>query len=273
MSVAAAASPDPAPHLMHSPSMPSSSAQPSPYGTPRTDRADRIARVARTARTARPAVALACLIAASPATAQPAAPEDWPCVQVLVPEVSVATLWPVPLDPAEIEGWREDRELRAVAERFAALEDGDDAARDEAETALAGFVAATPESEREARLGRLAGATVELVDERRGDYIDGIRRFTRGQIALAGEIEAALNALADAGGTGTGATVGADAIALSRADSGAGRGDAEDTLRWQERLYDQRERQVRALCERPVRLEETLSRSLREFAASLPASG
>ena len=273
MSAAAAAPPNPVPSLTHPPSMPSFPAQPSSFDALRTDRVDRTARAARAARTACPAVALACLIASAPATAQPAAPEDWPCVQVLVPEVSVATLWPVPLDPAEIEGWREDRELRVLAERFAALEDGDAAAREAAEAALDGFVASTPEDEREARLGRLAGAAVELVNERRGDYIDGIRRFTRGQIALAGEIEAALNALADAGGAGTGATVGADAIALSRADSGAGRGDAEDALRWQERLYDQRERQVRALCERPVRLEETLSRSLREIAASLPASG
>ena len=242
--------------------------QPSPFDTPQTDRPDRAARAARTAC---PAVALACLIAASPATAQPAAPEDWPCVQVLVPEVYVATLWPVPVDPAAADAWREDAGLVELARRFAALEDGDERAREEADTALAAFVAATPEDAREARLSLLAVATVDLVNERRGDYIDGIRRFTRGQIALAGQIETALNALADADDAR--GAVGADAIALSRADSGAGRGDAEDTLRWQERLYDQRERQVRALCERPVRLEETLSRSLRAFAASLPASG
>ncbi len=217
---------------------------------------------------ARTLTGLLALGVAGTATAQPAAPEDWPCVQVLVPEVSVATLWPEPIDPAAAAAWRDDAALGVLARQFAALEDGDETARDEAEAALAAFVEATPENELGQRLGRLAFATVELVDERRSDYLDGIRRFTRGQIALAERIEASLNAQAEGDGT-----VGADAIALARADSGIPREDAAERLHWQERLYDQRERQVRALCERPVRLEEALSASLRAFAASLPASG
>ena len=234
----------------------------------RAVRTPRPRRGPRTLRWVAPAL-LASLAGA--ARAQPAAPEDWPCVQVLVPEVLVETLWPAPIEPAVAASWREDPAVSALARRFAALEDGDEAARAAAEAELAAFVDAVAPDALETRLGALAAGTVALANERRAGYLDGIRRFTRQQIRIAERIEAALNARAEAEVGVGGAPIGADAIALARAGSGARRDEAEDALRWEERLYDQREAQVRALCERPVRLEEGLSRSLRAFAQALPA--
>ena len=189
------------------------------------------------------------------ARAQPASPEDWPCVQVFVPAISPAALWPVPIG-AELAGrWREEPATAALATRLGELE-----ALDDAELArLDEFAAAVPEDAREDALTRLADGTVAVADARRARYLDGIRRYTRQQIGIAGRIESTLNRLAeldDAPGD----------------TSPAERAEIEETLAWDERLYDQRERALRALCERPVALEETLSEVLRELSYRLPGA-
>ena len=144
------------------------------------------------------------------------------------------------------------------------------------------------EDAREDALTRLADGTVAVANERRALYLDGIRRYTRQQIAIAGQIESTLNRLAeldDAAAAGEAATNGgatgraaddgdssADSSGDARAVTAAERVEIEETLVWHERLYDQRERSIRALCERPVELEELLSETLREIAYRLPGA-
>jgi hypothetical protein len=53
-------------------------------------------------------------------------------------------------------------------------------------------------------------------------------------------------------------------------ESVARQAEIEETLRWHERVYDQRERAIQSLCERPVVLEEKLSAVLRELGQYLP---
>lgn len=239
-----------------------------PHGASRRPRASAPRGLPAASAVARIAVAVAAALGLpSVALAQQESPDDWPCAQVLVPEVAVGTLWPVPIEAADAADWRQDAEVAGIAERYAGLEEGDADARAEADAAFEAFLGGVPEAEREARLGRLAAGTAELVNSRRSDYIDGIRRFTRQQIRSAERLETLLNeqALRDAD-----AGPGADAISLARAQSGEATDPAMQTLRWQERLYDQREHQVRALCGRPVRLEEDLAASLRTFAQALP---
>lgn len=205
--------------------------------------------------------------------AQPASPEDWPCVQVYVPALSPASFWPLPIPEALASGWRDDEDVRALATRLGELERVDEAAL----AAIEAFAAAVPESEREDALTRLAVGTLAVADERRSDYLDGIRRYTRQQIAIAGQIESTLNRLAelddaaaggDAGATSAGTDAGGTLVEGGADD--IDRAAVEETLAWHERLYDQRERAIRALCERPVALEETLSEVLRELSYRLP---
>ena len=210
-------------------------------------------------------------------------PEDWPCVQRLVPEVSAATLWPVPFEPELLGTWREDEDAVALARYLGDLE----AVDAEALAAIDRYANAVPEPERRDALTRLADGVVSVANERRSLYLDGIRRYTRQQIAIAEQIESTLNRLAeldDAAGQGDVTVRGAPASegrTLSGAEAeraagtvagGAGedRASIEETLFWHERLYDQRERAIRSLCERPVSLEETLSEVLRELSYRLP---
>jgi len=208
-------------------------------------------------------VALATFAASGTTRAQPAGPEDWPCIQVLVPEVAAATLWARPLDPVTVQGWREDGELAALARRLGTLEAPVDApagALGDAEiAAIDAWVAGTPPAALARRLDALVAGTVATANERRARFIDGIRRYTRQQIAIAGQIEASLNELARLGQG-------------SLAGLPEQRNEAQATLAWHERLYDQRERAIRALCEQPVVLEETLFTVVRELQARLPES-
>lgn len=217
------------------------------------------AAAAARARAAAVAASLAASLAlgAGAARAQPASPEDWPCVQVLVPELSAAALWPLPLDAAALGDWREDADAAALARRLGELERVDAAAL----AAIDAFAAGVSEDAREAALSRVAVGTLDVADERRSRYIDGIRRYTRQQIAISRQIEETLNLLADLD----------DAEAAGTTlETEAPRAEIEETLSWHERLYDQRERAIRALCERPGELEQTLSATLRELAYRLP---
>lgn len=217
-----------------------------------------------------------------PANGQSSAPQDWPCVQAYIPEIRPATFWPAPIDDALVGTWREDPDIAALARRLGEAEQMDEGTL----AAIDTFANAVPESERREALTRVADGTVSVADERRSSYLDGIRRYTRQQIAIAGQIESTLNRMAmldesaAAGGTdaasagespnatpGDGSGVAADdEVAVSLTE----RAEMQETLDWHERLYDQRERSIRALCERPVELEQRLSEVLRELAYRLP---
>ncbi len=184
-------------------------------------------------------------------TAQPAADPDWPCVQVLVPEISAGIVWPRPIDEALRGEWQDDPDTRVLAQDLGELESFTDTERERIER----FVEAKPAGERLTRLNRLADGILEVANRRRDSYIRGIKRYTRQQISAAEKIEAGLNTLSrDEDGF----------------ESAAARQEFEETLRWQERIYDQRESAIISLCERPVELEQTLSTVLREVAQYLP---
>lgn len=196
---------------------------------------------------------IACLTVASfTASAQQADPE-WPCVQALVPEVVAAVVWPEAIDESLHGAWRQDPALTGLAEKLSDLEAFTDAER----RLIADFAESVPPASRREALNKLADGIVTLTNRRRSKYIDGIRRYTHQQIAVAGQIESSLNRLAEL---------------EARADPGeAGmRAEIEETLNWQKRIYDQREHNIHILCELPVELEERLSEVLRELAQYLP---
>lgn len=174
-------------------------------------------------------------------------------MQVLVPEVVAAVVWPQVIDESINGTWRQNDSLAAMVKK---LSDLDEFAESERQL-IAEFVAAVPLDARADTLNRLADGIVSLSNLRRKQYIAGIKRYTRQQISIAGQIESTLNLLANAGAqAGSG-------------DSGK-KTEIEETLRWHQRVYDQREHAIPSLCERPVELEEKLAAVLRELAQYLP---
>lgn len=184
------------------------------------------------------------------------APEDWPCVQVFVPALGLGILYPAPVEEEAFDVWRDDADRRALAEAIGGADEYTDALRGQ----VADYADAVPEADRARAVDLLAAGAFSVADRRRSDYLADIRRYTRQQIAIAAQIEDSLNRLAAAEGeTGEG----------ELSDPNA-RMEFEDNLRWHQRVFDERERAIPRLCERPVELEQTLSTALRDIAQYRP---
>lgn len=175
---------------------------------------------------------------------------DWPCIQVFVPEVSVAVHWPVEISETELASWRDDKDVARLARKLGDLESYTDELRAE----VAAFTESLSEAARLPALNSLAAGIVEVTNDRRSMFMKGIKRYTRQQSVIAKKIETMLN----------------DVAALDGNDEADSRAEIEETLHWQERIYDQREKSIIALCDRPVELEERLSEVLRDVAQYLP---
>ncbi len=175
---------------------------------------------------------------------------QWPCVQVLVPEIVSAVVWPLPIDESLTGTWNEDEALVTMVNQLSDLDELTDTNRQ----LIAEFVETIPEALRVDRLNQLADGIVTLSNRRRMQYINGIKRYTRQQSSIANQIESTLNQLAEQ----------PDSQDVAR------RTEIEETLNWHQRVYDQREKAIHSLCERPVELEENLSLVLRELAQYLP---
>ena len=151
------------------------------------------------------------------------------------------------------KAYRKDNQIRAMAEQLGDIETFTDAHRQ----SIADFANGVAEADREQQLTVLATGVVDVSNRIRKDYIRGIKRYTRQQIAISQQIEDTLNELSllESGSTDS---------------SGKSRQEIEETLRWHERVYDQRERTIQLLCEEPVELEQQLSEVLRDAAQYLP---
>lgn len=186
-----------------------------------------------------------------PLQAQQSDPE-WPCIQVLVPQIVIAVVWPQPVDPAAVGDWHDDQALFGIATRLSDIETLGETER----RLIADFAEDAPPAVRGERLNKLAYGIVELSNQRRERFIRGIKAYTRQQISIAAQIESSLNRLAELD-------------ANPEAENASKRAEIEETLHWHQRVYDRRENAIQSLCERPVELEETLSSVLRELAIYL----
>lgn len=221
-------------------------------------------------------VLLSCTVTGGIAHAQTADPE-WPCVQRLVPDVSPAVMWPLPVEQDMHSRWKQDAVIRPLAERL-----GDLPAYTAAEQeAVKSFAQRIPDEQRETQLSLLAVGILDVTNGIRRDYINGIKRYTRQQIAIADQIGETLNSISSLEDSSQGSPGdspdsspdGTDARSPDMPVSGEPdprREEMMSTLKWHERIYDQREHAIRTLCEQPVELEETLSDVLRDLAQYLP---
>jgi hypothetical protein len=172
-------------------------------------------------------------------TAGAAGSEDWPCVQRKVPEISLAAIWPgPPLDEAARK-WRSDPDIAGLVERLAARR----TSQEEIRQAIAGLVASSGEAKRLKLLALLAGL-IETINAERAEVIASIERYGRGQKQLAAALRDE-NAKLDA----------------MRADAKADQGkftELSNRLLWDLRIFDERQKSLRFVCEVPVLIEQRL---------------
>jgi hypothetical protein len=181
--------------------------------------------------------------------AQAAAEGDWPCIQRKVGELTAAQMWDGP-EPGTASAWRDDPALAALATELAQRR----LPLDEAASRIEGF-AAEAGRDRAPKLTALFARVLERINAERGRLVAGIERYARKQRELAERVRA------------TGA-----AMAAKRAQpsgNGAGLPELEERLRWDTRIYDERQAALAYVCESPVLLEQRAFALAREIRSRL----
>jgi hypothetical protein len=190
----------------------------------------------------KPTLILLAVLAVAPQAAQAArgSPDpDWPCQQVKVPELSVASFWTgPPIDPATAN-WQQDQEVAAlvgvVTQRRLPMEAA--VQRVDAFTKAAG-------PNKDHRLPLLFAGIFDVLNRERGKVLDGLDRFGRRQKELAAGIRQEGEALRAAQ-----AAAPPDEAKIK---------DLTQRLLWDQEFFDRRNQSLRFACDLPQTIEQRL---------------
>jgi hypothetical protein len=164
---------------------------------------------------------------------------DWPCAQAKVPEVSLGAVWAgPPLDEAAAK-WKTDDRVSALVARLAARR----TPLDEAEKAAADFLSGTA-ADKSAAGTRLFAGLFETLNAQRGSVMSGLERITRKQREAADRIRNDTLALQ--------AQQGATTPDPAKLD------ELSNQLIWQTRIFEDRRRIIKFVCEVPVAIDQRL---------------
>jgi hypothetical protein len=172
------------------------------------------------------------------AAADPRYP-DWPCAQAKVPEISLAAVWAgPPLDDAE-QNWKSDPKVSALVERAAARK----FPVEDAQKAITEFLA-MPGTDKVATGKLLFAGLFEQLNAERASVMNGLERVTRKQRQAADKVRA-------------------DTIALQALQDVTPRDQARvdelgNTLVWETRIFEDRRRVVKFVCEVPTAIDQRL---------------
>jgi hypothetical protein len=180
-----------------------------------------------------------CLMLSAPCADAAEQSGDWPCVQRKVPEISMAAIWQGPPLKGRPANWREDGMVADLAQLLAARR----TEFKDAEKAIAAFVSSAGARPDERLLTALTGL-VELVNTERASVIAGLERYGAAQKDLAELVRKENAALSDLRQDAT-----ADpALVAQKAEQ----------LNWNLRIFQERQRSLRFVCEVPVLIEQRL---------------
>ena len=164
---------------------------------------------------------------------------DWPCTQAKVPEISLAAVWAgPPLDDIK-DKWKDNAKVSALVPKLAARR----TPLDDAQKAIAEFLASSAADK--ATAGKLLFAGLfDTLNAQRSSVLSGLERITRKQRDAADKIRA-------------------DALAM-QALQGASSPDQTrieelgNQLVWQTRIFEERQRVVKFVCEVPTAIDQRL---------------
>jgi hypothetical protein len=193
------------------------------------------------------ALLLAVLSLTQPALAADPRHPDWPCAQIKVPELSVAAVWAGPPIDDVGNAWEEDAKIRDAVARLAARR----TPLDQAQQAVAELITGDA-AEKQAKAKLLFAGLFDTLSRQRGEVMAGIERFSRRQRDFAERIRAntlAMRALEDAGAT--------DKAKIE---------ELGNQIVWDTRIFEDRRRTTRYVCEVPTLIEQRLFALARAIA-------
>jgi hypothetical protein len=164
---------------------------------------------------------------------------DWPCMQAKVPEISVIAVWAGPaLDDAE-SAWRNDQRVRDLIARLAPRR----LSIEEAQKIIAGFITGNAD-EREQKGALLFAGLFERLNRERTEIMNGLERLTRRQRELAERIRSDISEL--------------HKVQDTTAPDEARVRELGDHVQWSTRIFEDRQKTVRFVCEVPTLIEQRL---------------
>lgn len=186
----------------------------------------------------------------APSQADPRYP-NWPCVQPKVPELSAAAMWDGPPIDDVGNSWQDDSKVRDLVVLIAARRTPLDAAQ----KAVAAFFADTPPAAKQQRAKQVFAGAFDTLNRERDDVMDGLERTARKETELGDKIKsdvAAMRALDDQ----------PDADQAKIKTLG-------DEIQWSTRIFEDRRKTIRYVCEVPSTIEQrvfALGRDIQQAA-------
>jgi hypothetical protein len=164
---------------------------------------------------------------------------DWPCAQPKVPEISLAAVWAgPPLDDAS-DKWKDDPKVSAMVEKLAARK----LPLDDAQKAVTDFLA-SPGTDKAAAGKLLFAGLFDTLNAQRSSVMSGLERVMRKQREAADKIRAdtvTLQGLQDAATPDQ-----------SKVD------EFGNQLVWETRIFEDRRRVVKFVCDVPTTIDRRL---------------
>jgi hypothetical protein len=174
---------------------------------------------------------------------------DWPCVQAKVPELSVGAMWDGPSIADVGDTWQDDPKIKDLVARLAARRTPLDAA----EKTIAEFMSGSDGAEKPKGATKLFAGLFHTLSQERSEVMRGIERISRKEKALGDKIRSdvtALHQLEDQPGT--------DQTKVA---------DLASQVEWSTRIFDDRRKTIRYVCEVPTAIERrlfALARAIRQ---------
>ena len=164
---------------------------------------------------------------------------DWPCTQAKVSEISLAAVWAgPPLDDIK-DKWKDDTKVSALVPKLAARR----TAPEDAQKAITEFLASSGPDK--ATAGKLLFAGLfDNLNAQRSSVLNGLERITRKQREAADKIRSDTLALQ--------ALQGASPPDQTKID------ELGNQLVWQTRIFEDRQRVVKFVCEVPTAIDQRL---------------
>ncbi|MBR0931445.1 hypothetical protein JQ561_32965 [Bradyrhizobium diazoefficiens] len=187
-------------------------------------------------------LAMAVLVLALSGTAVRAADPrypNWPCTQAKVPEISLAAVWAGPaLDDAETK-WKNDTKITALVAKLSARK----TPIDEAEKSVKDFLAASS-ADKASNAKLLFAGLFDTLNAQRSQVMNGLERVSRKQREAAEKIRE-------------------EAIQLQALQGATPRDEVKvealgNELIWKTRIFEDRNKVVRFVCEVPTTIDQRL---------------
>ena len=164
---------------------------------------------------------------------------DWPCQQLKVPEISIASVWTGPsIEAADREKPADPKEAELVSRLAARRTPIEDARK-----LIADYVVGTSE-EKQQKAKTLFAALYSTLNAQRDQVMNGIERFSRKQKAMAEDIREKAQKMREI----------QDKSDADQAQSN----ELASQLSWQTRIFEDRRKSTSYVCDVPVLIEKRL---------------